>query len=78
MDIVKIEDLQSAIIKEIAEKSGKLLTLEEYKKLDSKTIGRMLGITTMRVTIIKRLSYMIVYLSSRRYKRALVTTLLKK
>lgn len=78
MGIVKIEDLQSAIINEIAKKSGKLLTLEEYKKLDSGKIGRMLGITTIKVPIIKRLSYAIVDLSKGRYNRALVTTLLKK
>lgn len=78
MDIVKIEDLQSAVINEIAKRSGKFLTLEEYKKLDSKKIGQMLGITTMRATIIKRLHYTIVDLSGGRYERALVTTLLKK
>lgn len=68
MCIVKIKDLQSAIINEIAKKSGKSLTLEEYKKLDSVEIGRLLGITKMGVTITKRLCYIIVYLSRKRYK----------
>jgi len=78
MDIPKMEDLQRAIINKIAQKSGKFLTLEEYKKLDSRKIGEMLGITTMRVTIIKKLFYVAVDLSRIRYKRALTTTLLKK
>lgn len=78
MDIPKIEDLQLAVIKKIAAKFGKFLSLEEYKKLDSGKIGVMLGITTMKVTVVKRLFYVVVDLSRIRYDRALTTTLLKK
>lgn len=78
MNIPKIDDLQLAVINTIKEKSGKRISTEEFKQMDSTKIGKLLGIKTMRVTIIKRLFCIVVGLSRIQRNKALTTTLLKK
>ncbi len=72
------EELRQEVISKIEEKTGRRFTMEEYRRLDSKTIGRMLGIDKMSIKTGRDGSGLVVCLETTRYERALTTSLIKK
>ncbi len=79
ISIVPVKVFEKRICDIIEKRTGKKLNTMELEMLDSKEVGRYVGIDRMRVTIIPKLLSKIVCLRIIAYNRALVShSLMKK